>query len=144
MTKSPTPKSLDTLVQDIYSLFDPKVGHEPNEENLDNFCNNLKELLKVRLSQRDGLGDAIRFSSLGKGDRQLWYDSQGFEKEELTAKTYFKFLYGDVIEQLVLFLCKEAGHEVTHEQEEIEVDGVLGHIDAIIDGVVVDVKSASP
>lgn len=137
-------KQLNTLVDDIYSLFNPNVGHEPNEENLDNFCENLKELLKVRLSQRDGLGDTIRFSSLGKKDRQLWYDANGFEKEELTAKTYFKFLYGDVIEQLVLFLCKEAGHEVTHEQAEIEADGVFGHIDAIIDGVVVDVKSASP
>ncbi len=144
MKTSPNPKELNTLVEDIYSLFDPKVGHEPNEQNLDDFCNNLKDLLKVRLSQRDGLGDAIRFSSLGKGDRQLWYDAQGFEKEELTAKTYFKFLYGDIIEQLILFLCKEAGHEVTNEQDEIEVNGVLGHIDAIIDGVVVDVKSASP
>lgn len=138
------PKQLNTLVADIYSLFDPKVGHEPNEENLEAFCQNLKELLKVRLSQRDGLGDTIRFSSLGKKDRQLWYDANGFEKEELTAKTYFKFLYGDVIEQLVLFLCKEAGHTVEHEQMEIEADGVKGHIDAIIDGVVVDVKSASP
>lgn len=137
-------KDLSTLVTDIYDLFDPNVGHTPNEENLDAFCENLKDLLKVRLSQRSGVGDVIRFSSLGKKDRQLWYDAQGFEKEELTAKTYFKFLYGDVIEQLVLFLCKEAGHEVTHEQEEIEVDGVKGHIDAIIDGVVVDVKSASP
>ena len=30
------------------------------------------------------------------------------------------------------------------EQAELEVDGVKGHIDAIIDGVTVDVKSASP
>lgn len=62
----------------------------------------------------------------------------------MSPKTYFKFLYGDLIEQIVLFLCKEAGHTVTDEQKEVEVDGVLGHIDAIIDGVVVDVKSASP
>jgi len=64
--------------------------------------------------------------------------------EKLSPKTFFKFLYGDVIEQLVLFLAKEAGHDVERHQEEIEVDGVKGHIDAIIDGVVVDVKSASP
>lgn len=55
-----------------------------------------------------------------------------------------KFLYGDVIEQLLLFLAKEAGHSVEQEQAEVEVNGVKGHIDAIIDGVVVDVKSASP
>ena len=48
-----------------------------------------------------------------------------------------------MIEQLYLYLAKEAGHEVTDEQREVEVDGVKGHIDAIIDGVVVDLKSAS-
>lgn len=62
----------------------------------------------------------------------------------MSGKTYLKFLYGDIIEAFVLFLAKEAGHEVTHEQHEVEVNGVKGHIDAIIDGVVTDVKSASP
>jgi len=42
-----------------------------------------------------------------------------------------------------LFLTEEAGHVVTEQQAEVEVDGVLGHIDCLIDGVVVDVKSAS-
>lgn len=53
-------------------------------------------------------------------------------------------MYGDIIEQLILFLAREAGHTVERTQEEVEVDGVKGHIDAIIDGVVIDVKSASP
>ncbi len=141
MSKS---KSIDTLVEDIYDLFDPNKTHEPNEENLDYLANSMKELLRVRLSQRENTRDPLRFSSLGKGDRQLWYQAHGYEAEEMTAKTYFKFLYGDVIEQLILFLCKEAGHTVEREQEELEVEGVKGHIDAVIDGVVVDVKSASP
>jgi hypothetical protein len=55
-----------------------------------------------------------------------------------------KFLYGDILEAIALFLAKEAGHEVSHEQAEVECDGVLGHIDAVIDGHVVDVKTASP
>ena len=36
-----------------------------------------------------------------------------------------------------------AGHTVTDEQKEVEVEGVKGHQDAIIDGVLVDCKSAS-
>jgi len=44
----------------------------------------------------------------------------------------------------MLFLAKESGHEVTHEQFEVEEDGVKGHMDAVIDGVPVDCKSASP
>lgn len=140
-----TQKTLDTLVADIYDLFDPDKGHEPNEDNLNEFAENMKQLLRQRLAQREDVRSPLRFSALGRKDRQLWMDAHPDGNEEkMSAKTYFKFLYGDVIEQLVLFLAKEAGHAVTLPQAEIEVDGVKGHIDAVIDGVVVDVKSASP
>jgi hypothetical protein len=146
MENQPQNKSLDTLVKDIYGLFDPDQTHEPSEENLDWFCSSLKDLLRTRLASRQSHGTGLRFSALGKPDRQVWFDNHPDRdrEEKLTAKTYFKFLYGDVIEQLVLFLAKESGHTVEEEQKEIEVNGVKGHIDAIIDGVVVDVKSASP
>ncbi len=135
---------LSSLVGDIYSLFDQTKDHNVSEENLDAFADNLKELLRARLARSDRNGDSIRFSNLGRPDRQLWYMTNAEKREEITPKTALKFLYGDVIEQLMLFLCKEAGHAVEREQEEIEVDGIKGHIDAIIDGVTVDVKSASP
>lgn len=136
--------TLDSLVDDIYGLFDPNKMHEPNEENLNQFADNMKNILRTRLASREDVRDPLRFSALGKPDRQLWYMAKGYPSEEMTPKTYFKFLYGDVIEALLLFLAKESGHDVQSEQMEIEVDGVKGHIDAIIDGVVVDVKSASP
>lgn len=139
-------KELSTLVDDIYSLFDPEVDHECSEENLEAFAENLKELLRQRLSKYNPPESPIRFSSLGKPDRQMWYEAHPVEgsKEPMLPKTYLKFMYGDIIEQMLLFLAKEAGHEVRDEQMELEVDGIKGHIDAIIDGVVVDVKSASP
>lgn len=40
-------------------------------------------------------------------------------------------------------MAKAAGHEVTGEQDVVSVDGVLGHRDCVIDGNIVDVKSAS-
>lgn len=139
-------KNLEDLPDDIYSLFDPEVDHECSEENLEAFAENLKELLRQRLSKHNPPESPIRFSSLGKPDRQMWYEAHPVEgsKEPMLPKTYLKFMYGDIIEQMLLFLAKEAGHEVRDEQMELEVDGVKGHIDAIIDGVVVDVKSASP
>lgn len=143
MTKEKPSKTIDTLVDDIFSLFDPKQSHVVDEDNLNTFVENMRELVRNRFMEREN-GDVLRFSSLGRPDRQIWYMSRDTNREELSAKTYFKFLYGDVIEQLLLFLAKEAGHSVTHEQEEIEVDGVKGHLDAVIDGVTVDVKSASP
>lgn len=136
--------TLNTLVEDIYSLFDPNKTHEPNEENLNEFAETIKQILRIRLAQREDVSNPLRFSSLGKPDRQIWYMAQGEKSEDLSPKTFLKFMYGDVIEALVLFLAKESGHRVERQQEEVEANGVLGHIDAIIDGVVVDVKSASP
>lgn len=42
-----------------------------------------------------------------------------------------------------MFLAKVAGHKVEGEQDELDVYGVKGHRDAIIDGCLVDVKSTS-
>lgn len=138
-------KTLDTLVPDIYSLFDPKEDHTINEDNLDVFCNDLKDTLRTRLSKQDKDRGPLRFSALGKPDRQIWYDAHpDGTKEEFSGKVLYKFLFGDVIEQLLLFLAKEAGHEVKDQQKQVKVDGVTGSIDAVIDNVVVDVKSASP
>lgn len=138
-------KSIDTLVQDIYHLLDEDTHHEPSEENLQWIGNAVQSLFRSRLSAREREAAALRFSSLGKPDRQIWYATHCPEKaERMLPKTYFKFLYGDLIELLLLFLAKEAGHEVTNEQTEVSVDGVVGHCDAVIDGVTVDAKSASP
>ena len=138
-------KTLDTLVDDIYGLFNEEEHHEPNEDNLQELGRNIVELVRRRLARDDNERTPLRFSNLGKPDRQIWYDAKGSEdSERLSPQTYHKFLYGDVIEQLQLFLAKEAGHSVENEQLELEVDGIKGHIDAVIDGVTVDVKSASP
>jgi hypothetical protein len=139
------PKRIEDLVGDIYHLLDEDNGHEPSEENLTWIAEAVKSLLRSRLSLREREAATLRFSSLGRPDRQLWYAKHApSEAERMLPKTYFKFLYGDVIELLLLFLAKEAGHEVTHEQFEVEIDGVKGHVDAVIDGVTVDAKSASP
>lgn len=137
-------KSIDSLVSDIYGLLDEDNHHEPSEENLKWIGESVLALLRSRLSARERAAATLRFSSLGRPDRQLWYAHHTPDKaERMLPKTYFKFLYGDMIELLLLFLAKEAGHEVTHEQTEVEVDGVKGHVDAVIDGVTVDCKSAS-
>lgn len=136
-------KQLKDLPRDIYALFDPDTPHEVNEENLELFADTMKELLRNRLKEREKNTD-LRFSMLGQPDRKIWKNVHGPDPEPMSSKTYFKFLYGDVIEALILFLAREAGHTVEMEQAEVEVDGVKGHIDAVIDGVVTDVKSASP
>ena len=127
--------NLRDIPQDIYNLFDPAHDHKVCEENVEWAGEQFKELLRVRLREREP-STALRFSGLGKPDRQVWYIAKETEAEPMPPKTYFKFLYGDVIELLILFLAKESGHTVERTQEQVEVDGVKGHIDAVVDGTV--------
>lgn len=133
---------ISTLVEDIYNLFG---GHSCDEARVAEFGSVLAATVADRLAgYSEPRTSHLRMSNVGRPDRQLWYDVNGNSaKEELAPHTKIKFLYGDILEALLLFLAKEAGHDVTHEQAEVVVDGVVGHNDAVIDGVVVDVKSAS-
>ena len=54
-----------------------------------------------------------------------------------------KFSFGHIIEAWAITLAKAAGHEVTGEQDVLTVDGIVGHRDCVIDGCVIDVKSAA-
>lgn len=136
-----------TLPEDIYRILADETDHEVSEENVDSAGELFKTLLRTRFKKREEKrGDSVlRFSSLGKPDRQQWYAANMPEVgEKMPGKQNLKFLIGDLYEVILLFLAKEAGHEVTHEQFEVEADGVRGHMDACIDGVPTDVKSASP
>lgn len=141
------PKELSTLPQDIYDLLSPDNDHEVSEENVQFAGETLKDLLRSRFKKRDERrGErVIVFSSLGKKDRQLWYKANKPEvAEKMHGRQILKFLYGDLVELLLIFLAKESGHDVTHEQARVELDGVGGYTDAVIDGIPVDCKSASP
>lgn len=139
------PKGIDTLIEDVYAvLTDGYNKTDDNEQVIDAFGEALKELLRSRLSPRGPSNGLLRLSGIGKPARQLWYDSRGYEREALTGDKLLKFLYGDIIEEILLTLAKLSGHTVTHEQQVVKVAGIKGHMDAVIDGHVVDVKSASP
>jgi hypothetical protein len=135
-------KQIDTIVADIYEMFgEDHFPHDPQE--FVKFGKNVEELFHDRFNTVRGK-PILRMSNIGRPDRQLWYDiNSKEEKEKLPPATFIKFAYGDMIEQMILLYAKMAGHTVEQEQAEVEVDGIKGHIDAIIDGVLVDVKSAS-
>lgn len=134
-------KSIDTLVEDIYATFD---GNPFSEEAIRRFGDSLGGHLSSRITDQRG-APSLRVSNLGTVcDRKLWYGiNQPGGGEELSGPTRFKFLYGDLLEELVLFLAEQSGHKVEACQHEVDILGVKGHIDAIVDGRLVDVKSAS-
>jgi hypothetical protein len=140
-------KKLDNVVQDIYDTVAILGRGEPlevTEEQLDQYAEFMKEALKDWLTPRANKKPTLRMSNVGKPSRQLWYDLKS-DREPVGIKpeTMIKFLYGHILERVVLFLTELAGHEVTDEQKEVKVSGVLGHMDCKIDGEVVDIKSAS-
>lgn len=63
--------------------------------------------------------------------------------EPFPAWVQAKFCFGHILEAFGIALCKAAGHTVVGEQDELWVDGVAGHRDAVVDGCVVDFKSCS-
>ncbi len=137
-------KKIETLVEDIYDVLD-ESEHMSEGDNLQRLGDDVMEAVEASLAQSNEARPTIRASGIGKAcDRQQWYGLQGFEGLPLQSNTRLMFLYGHVIEALLLFLAREAGHKVERQQETVEVDGIKGHIDAVIDGVVVDAKSASP
>lgn len=118
---------------------------EFDEELIEEFGNNCAKVMREWLSRGEQEETKLRFSNIGQPARKLWYRVHGVEGEELDGKVMMKFMYGHLIEELALTLAQIAGHKVTHQQAEVTLDGeVKGHMDAMIDGVVVDVKSASP
>jgi hypothetical protein len=141
-------KSIDTLVKDIYDLFDPLVDVNLDEKEvdtqLDSFTKSLKETLKTFLNEVPTDRRNLRLSAIGKPARQLWYGKNSKEKPQpLEPSTRVKFLYGHMLEDLLILLSRLAGHTVTDLQKTVYVNGIKGHQDCVIDDVLVDIKSAS-
>ena len=74
----------------------------------------------------------------------MWFEKRDPSgRGDVDGATQIKFLYGHILEEIVLMLVRMAGHNVTDEQKEVTVNGIVGHMDCKINGQVVDVKSAS-
>jgi hypothetical protein len=88
----------------------------------------------------------LSFSSIGSPcKRKLWYKiNETNAAKPLAPSDLLKFFYGDMIEELVLAIVQASGHSVTGQQDRMRINSLAGHRDAVIDGMTVDVKSASP
>ena len=136
---------MNTLIEDIdKALQDLSLGKEKlSEELIEQFGEDVKESLRHWSTPREQQGFTLRVSNIGKPLRKLWFEKKYPSTEPISSSLSIKFLYGHLLEHLVLLLVKLSGHTVTDEQKEISLNGIKGHIDCKIDGEVVDIKSAS-
>tara|TARA_R110002020_G_scaffold164641_1_gene351468 strand:+ start:2657 stop:3544 length:888 start_codon:yes stop_codon:yes gene_type:complete len=139
-------KQIDTLVEDIYELFNShntSLSEKEVDTCINTFAESIKSHVKDFLKEMPQHKPSLRLSIIGRPNRQLWYDFKEPNKEALEPSTRIKFLYGYILEEFLIMLASIAGHTVTQQQKEVEIEGIKGHQDCFIDGVLTDCKSAS-
>lgn len=138
-------KSITTLVDDMYGLVSGATAPATTNNGINI---SYDKWFTERPTEREK--KVLYFSEVGDPcPRRLWYR---YNQPEVATKpdgrALLKFFYGDMLEELVLNVAEDAGHSVTNKQERVIYDVgdgwvVRGRIDAVIDGVVVDVKSVT-
>jgi len=144
--RRPNMKNLTTLVDDMYSSVSKlNTGEEQiPQELLDSLMEGIKNAVVSWATPRNRSGFTLRMSNIGKPSRQLYYANKYADSSStVDASTSIKFLYGHLLEEVLIFLVKLSGHTVTDQQKEVVVSGVKGHMDCKIDGEVIDIKTAS-
>lgn len=135
--------SIHTLIPDIQVQLTKKGGWLTEE-----LAGDLGHSISLRLQEqfRDRVGTpTLRLSRMGdQCPCALWHSIHHPEMAEpLPPWAESKYAFGHIIEAWAIALAKASGHTVTGEQDELSVDGIVGHRDCVIDGCVVDVKSTS-
>jgi len=139
---------LSTLVPDIYQHLELLSDGTPlpiSDKEIDETTEAIRSCLLAWARPEERNRDfTVRMSNVGKPDRQLWYEKRDpAGRGSIDAPTQVKFLYGHLLEEIVLMLVRMTEHKVTDEQKEVVVEGITGHMDCKIDGEVVDIKTAS-
>jgi len=140
MTKNPW-----TLKQDIYAVLNDRSSGQFTEQIARWVGEDITKSLLRQFGEDDGPPRGLRLSSLGtQCERKLWYSTNQPDKAEpLQPHVVNKFIYGDLVESYALGLVMASGHDVTGMQGQVDLFGIKGHRDCIIDGMLFDVKSAS-
>lgn len=138
-------KSIQTLKSDIENVL--STGEGWTEDIAAWVGEQISKGLTRQLTPRDNTTGTLRMSSLGQPcERKLWYSVQpslSSLKEVLQPNTLNKFIFGDMIEAYTLGLIKASGHSLEGMQDQVQILGIKGSRDCVIDGMVFDIKSAS-
>jgi hypothetical protein len=136
-------KNIDTLVTDISEVIQGKGGWSSLIAK--DMGDGIAQIANARFSKPQEPRGYLSLSGLGTPcKRKLWFKVNCSESgEPLKYNVLLKFFYGDIIEELILSLAKASGHDIKGQQDRLNVHGIRGHRDAVIDGMTVDVKSCS-
>ena len=136
---------IDTVVEDVYKMMEDKeyVGDDKYLKKIaDRVGVEVSEAIVNALSPREE-HNRLRMSGIGRCERAQWYGIKGYDSEKPTGDVYITFLQGHIMEAILLGLVELSGHKVEGQQGKHTLEGVNGSQDCIIDGELVDVKTAS-
>lgn len=136
---------ISTLKRDVEHVL--KTGEGWTKEIEEWVCDDIQQSFQNQLvNQMNAEPERkLRFSNMGsKCDAYIWY-LKNSKTEDVSLPPNLKalFTYGDMVESFLLGLCMASGHSVEGLQTTMTINGVEGHRDAVIDGMTVDIKSAS-
>jgi len=143
---------INTLIKDMQATLTPSVGGGVSPEVLKNFGERVAKHADMTLKFEEARvrePKVLYASEVGeKCVRKLYYKLNNTVGEDLSPSTHFKFLYGDILEETILLVAEAAGHRVEDMQRKVVLElengwQIRGRLDAIIDGVPIDVKSMS-
>ena len=134
---------IQQLIPDIYNLVKNRNGWF-SEDLSRSFSLEVAQKLSGQFNRPEQPA-RLRLSAMGQRcPKALWHSIHTPElAEAFSAPNLIKFSHGHIIEAEAIMLAKAAGHLVTGEQDELDVLGVKGHRDCVIDGHIVDVKSCN-
>lgn len=122
-----------------------------DKEHFSSFELRLKEFIEKQLIQTPDQRDfRLRLSGMGKDLISLQCAKLGLDRDSRDESfTPIKFMFGDMIEALILTLIESSGIVIDIEQENVKLDlgddiVISGTLDLVIDGKVYDIKTASP
>ena len=123
------------------------------DELIEEFGDSCKALLVKLFNEAREKDFRLRMSNIGKDLRQLHLDKL-YGEAEVSPQAKLNFIFGDIIEALIMTLLKTAGVEFIGESGEAKLnisgEELKGEYDAIYkdqitgDNYLIDIKSASP
>lgn len=134
------------IIPDVYKMMEDKGSKLPPEEQeaiIEEFGEECKFFMRDAIGGHQDRSGSLRLSGVGHPLRKIWNQYHDIKAKPITGQTYMKFIFGHLTEAMLLAIVKLSGHKVTEQQKVCTVEGVKGHQDCRIDGVLVDVKSAS-
>lgn len=141
-------KTIDTLIEDVNGVL---LGENPgglSKDEKDKIIDKWSDAVRTGWKERftePKQQHRVRMSNFGKVClRELWYhnNAEGKRVAKIEPRLLHLFSYGHQIEAQALMLAELAGHKVECYQEEaVLTPFIKGSTDAVIDGVVVDIKS---